>query len=222
MLVEQLKGGSLGDHTGSLRVFLPDEVKAVMKGILSGLACMHAQRIMHRDIKPDNIMFRNLGVEETVLADFGLATECDIPEYLFSRCGTPGYVAPEVINLVDLKSKYSPVCDIYSAGCIFFELLTGKRLFDARNQNDLLRLNKAAFVDFKMSVFMEMEPAALDVLKRMLEKDPDGRAQAAELLGMDYFKFISLPASTKKGFLPKEHSSDSDASFKEPVIVRRG
>ncbi len=120
VLVEQLKGGSLGDHLGSLRVFLPDEVKTIMKGVLEGLAYMHARGIMHRDIKPDNIMFRHEGVEDTVLADFGLATHCHVEEYLFSRCGTPGYVAPEVINLVDLKAKYSSICDVYSAGCIFY------------------------------------------------------------------------------------------------------
>lgn len=56
---------------------------------------------MHRDLKPENIIFKEKDKLENCtlkLVDFGLATYCDIPEYLFKRCGTPGYVAPEIIN----------------------------------------------------------------------------------------------------------------------------
>ena len=53
---------------------------------------------MHRDIKPDNIMIKNKNSNEIVLTDFGLATFEDEPLYLYPKCGTPGYVAPEIIN----------------------------------------------------------------------------------------------------------------------------
>jgi serine/threonine protein kinase len=70
------------------------EVKSVMAGILRGLEHMAYHRVMHRDIKPENIILRAEGGWDAVIADFGLATEVDIPEYLYVRCGTPGYVAP--------------------------------------------------------------------------------------------------------------------------------
>lgn len=70
-----------------------------MKGLLEGLAHMHENRIMHRDLKPENIMFRDENSMEPVIVDFGLATNADIPKYLFYRCGTPGYVAPEIVSL---------------------------------------------------------------------------------------------------------------------------
>lgn len=54
-----------------------------------------------------------------MIADFGLATYVHEKQYLYCRCGTPGYVAPEVINIKDMKSTYSAVCDIYSAGLVF-------------------------------------------------------------------------------------------------------
>ena len=54
---------------------------------------------MHRDIKPENIMFKQGSHSEVCLVDLGLSTFVDIPNFLFVRCGTPGYVAPEVINL---------------------------------------------------------------------------------------------------------------------------
>lgn len=60
--------------------------------------------IMHRDLKPENIMFRssNLTTPDTydpVIVDFGLAAQCDVTPYLFFRCGTPGFVAPEIIKV---------------------------------------------------------------------------------------------------------------------------
>jgi len=54
-----------------------------------------------------------------MIADFGLATTVSEKVYLYCRCGTPGYVAPEVINIKDMSTTYSSVCDVYSAGLVF-------------------------------------------------------------------------------------------------------
>jgi calcium-dependent protein kinase len=56
------------------------------------------------------------------IVDFGLATYEHIDKYLFPKCGTPGYVAPEIANLVDKTIKYDKVCDIFSAGVIFYKM----------------------------------------------------------------------------------------------------
>lgn len=64
-----------------------------------GLKEMHDYRIMHRDIKPENIMLRGDTGLVPVIADFGLSADADCEDYIFYRCGTPGYVAPEVTTL---------------------------------------------------------------------------------------------------------------------------
>ncbi len=69
-----------------------------MEGMLKGIAHLVKNRVMHRDIKPQNIMIRQ-NTMQPVIVDFGLATNVDLPEYLFFRCGTPGYVAPQIITL---------------------------------------------------------------------------------------------------------------------------
>lgn len=73
---------------------------------------MADKKIMHRDLKPDNMILKHKDSLENCtlkLVDFGLATVCDIPEYLFKRCGTPGFVAPEVINAPsNTNIHYSP------------------------------------------------------------------------------------------------------------------
>jgi serine/threonine protein kinase len=98
----------------------------MMKGILSGLREMHSKRIMHRDIKPENILFREKNAysdeNNICIADFGLATTQNVQKYLFFRCGTPGYIAPEVLNITDPYEKYSEKCDVFSAGAIMFQL----------------------------------------------------------------------------------------------------
>ena len=74
-----------------------------------------------------------------MIADFGLATRVGDFPYLYSRCGTPGYVAPEVINITDTTSGYSSVCDIYSAGLVFHLLLTGKAAFPGKSYTTVVK-----------------------------------------------------------------------------------
>lgn len=124
MCLELISGGNLQEminHDG----FLPtNKVRIIMKGIFEGLNYIHSMNLMHRDIKPANILFRRDPVEETdvVIADFGLATRCDVQKYLFYRCGTPGFAAPEIIENHDPNKKYDSVCDVFSAGTIFYKL----------------------------------------------------------------------------------------------------
>ena len=79
---------------------------------------------MHRDLKPENIMFKNSNeiFGGLKIVDFGLATYTTANKYPFPKCGTPGYVAPEIANLKDLSKKYDKICDIFSIGCIFYKL----------------------------------------------------------------------------------------------------
>ena len=74
---------------------------------------------MHRDIKPENIMFRDKKGKELVLIDFGLAAHWD-KDYLFPRCGTPGYVAPEIICNIKGEIIFDGRCDMFSIGCVMY------------------------------------------------------------------------------------------------------
>ena len=99
MCIELLPGGSLTDRIRKSKRLTTLMIKHIMKSILEGLEHMHSQNTMHRDLKPDNILFRSDESDECVIADFGLGEICSAKEYLFSRCGTPGYVAPCIANL---------------------------------------------------------------------------------------------------------------------------
>lgn len=87
---------------------------------------MHERNIMHRDLKPDNLMIKSKKERCNVkLIDFGLASYTNSKNQLFRRCGTPGFVAPEIISLEQNEKFYNEKCDIFSLGVIFYILLRG-------------------------------------------------------------------------------------------------
>ena len=78
---------------------------------------------MHRDLKPANILVKSPDDDLDIkICDFGLATFVNVDKYIYPRCETPGFVAPEIINLKDEKHKYDTKCDIYSLGIIMFTM----------------------------------------------------------------------------------------------------
>ena len=125
---------------------------------------------------------------DLVIADFGLATWADEPEYLFVRCGTPGYVAPEIINIKNLKLKSDPICDMFSAGLIFHIFLFSKSIFPGKNYNDVLAQNRACDYDLNSKQYEDLPYDTHELLKRMLDKNPLTRISATEALNHPYFK----------------------------------
>ncbi len=96
-----------------------------MEQVLLTVDFIHQKDIVHRDIKLDNILInkKEEGQYNVKIADFGMATFSS--GQLYIKCGTPGYVAPEILR----SEGYTNKCDIFSVGVVFFNLLTGLYLF---------------------------------------------------------------------------------------------
>lgn len=136
---------------------------------------MYTKGVMHRDLKPENLLFRKDGDWDCVIADFGLSEFANIEKYLFVRCGTPGYVAPEVINIKDMTTKYSSICDLFSLGLIFHILLTGRSAFSGTTYNEVLSQNRAANIDLSGDLYHKLPPESMDLLRGLLKKNPTER-----------------------------------------------
>lgn len=94
-----------------------------MRQLVTALSEMKKKNVIHRDLKPDNIMVRQTQRgQECVIIDFGLATFADAKQYIFGRCGTPGFLAPEIANLTNKKDKQACSADMFSLGCIFYKM----------------------------------------------------------------------------------------------------
>jgi calcium-dependent protein kinase len=191
LVMEVLEGGEIFDLAdGKLS---PEDAYEITKSLLNGLEYLDSKGIIHRDLKPDNIIlkFKNKCLKENVIkiVDFGLSSFIDVEEYLFKRCGTPGFVAPEVINAdkTDPNLKFSSKCDVFSVGIIFYFMLTGKIPYDGESFHDVLANNKKASIDFKLPYLNKIDPVALDLLKRMLEIDVNKRFTARDCLDHPYF-----------------------------------
>lgn len=123
LVVDLLQGGQLLQRLKKENMLLKEIDRAkIMRNLLLALSHFHEEGIMHRDLKPENIMLRDDNdVSDIVVVDFGLSsmTHLDPRTILFKKCGTPGFVGPEVF---DCKDMYTEKCDIFSAGVIFYIL----------------------------------------------------------------------------------------------------
>lgn len=160
---------------------------SILKQVAEALNYAHSKGIVHRDIKPDNIMLEPHGNDYRVtLADFGVARwfkggkRLKNPTVKGIAVGTPSYMSPEQINgLTDIDGR----ADIYGLGVVAYEMLTGKNPFRRKKMIDIL---KAHLFDstpaFPEEIVKTMPIALLKVIQRMLNKDRSRRIQSAAAL----------------------------------------
>jgi serine/threonine-protein kinase len=161
-----------------------DKALDIARQISAGLAAAHAKGVLHRDLKPDNVMLDGRG--KARLTDFGLAAAAASIRGEDVRSGTPAYMSPEQISgrEVTLKS------DLYSLGLVLYELVTGKRVFDGRTLTELARQHEEQEPVRPSALVDDLDPAVERVILHCLEKEPRNRpvsalAVAAVLSGGD-------------------------------------
>jgi serine/threonine-protein kinase len=163
-----------------------DAIKVLLQAA-KGLAAAHAEGVIHRDIKPGNIMINNRGVVK--VADFGIALASnDISSSKLTSTGalvgTPGYLPPEVClgKAVDQRS------DIFALGIVLFESLTGRMPFnDASPLKLMLEIVESDIPDIR-EFNPEVDEETVRILGRMLEKNPSDRYQSCDELNADLMK----------------------------------
>ena len=134
--VELLKEGQMYDKIKAKYKykFSPEETISVIEDYLLAWNT-HTRRVVHRNLKPENTLLRKEGDFDCVIADFGLVTWADEPEYLFVFYSTPGYVVPEIVNIKDNRAKCDLICDMFSTRVILHILVTGKSPFPGKTYN---------------------------------------------------------------------------------------
>ncbi|EAR94233.1 Serine/Threonine kinase domain protein (macronuclear) [Tetrahymena thermophila SB210] len=182
-VVDLLNGGELLHRIREKGSINEKELRVLIRNLILALEHLHQKNIMHRDLKPENLLLKSKQSDsEIVVADFGLATRIDIPNILFKRCGTPGFVAPEVLLYKEGDPFYTTQCDIFSAGIIFYLLLVGKQPFQGKDYKQILRANKACEIRYDLPEFEKISNAAKDLLKKMLDARPEHRFSATQCL----------------------------------------
>lgn len=117
------RGGDVFDKLGKMSTYTEKDARDLAKVLLKTIEYMHAKQIVHRDLKPENLLISDL-VDDTNIkvADFGFAKKIPQPQgYLQTRCGTPAFVAPEIL----VGSKYGKPVDMWSVGVILYMIIGG-------------------------------------------------------------------------------------------------
>ena len=140
--------------------------------LAAGLAAAHDLGVIHRDLKPDNVMIDGRG--KARITDFGLATLVDdVAARGFA--GTPAYMAPEQLR----GEAATPRSDLYALGVVLFEMFTGRRLFEGATLEEIVAKRASAKTPSVSSVVREIDPAVERVIVRCLEDDPTARPPSA-------------------------------------------
>ncbi len=138
MVMELATGGELFDRIIAKGSFTERDATRVLQMVLDGLKYLHSLGISHRDLKPENLLYYHPGHDSKILiTDFGLSsTRKSGDSYMKTTCGTPEYIAPEILA----RKPYTSQVDLWAVGVITFILLSGTMPFDDENRTRLYRL----------------------------------------------------------------------------------
>jgi len=211
--MEYVEGEDLQQRIRRERLLDWDEIVAILMAVTSALEVAHEKGIVHRDIKPSNIMIDKKGIVKVM--DFGLAKATrDGPEAKSLTnagliMGTPNYLAPEQGRGDPLDGR----SDLYSLGIVFYELLTGQLPFKADSPAGLIFKHVYEPPPAPLELRPEIPPFLVEIVLKLLEKDPDDRYRNAKEFHDDLKSFYDNYDHYLEGgeALPpsREHSSAS-------------
>jgi len=198
MVLDFFTGGELFFHLKNAGRFPEARAKFYAAEITLALECLHANAIVYRDLKPENVLLDEDG--HVKLTDFGLSKESITGKVLtHTFCGTPEYLAPEVIH----GGGYGTPVDWWSLGTLLYEMLTGLPPF--YNQN--LHVMYEKIIRAKLHFPSYLSPNAKSILKMLLDRNPktrlgSGRGGAAEVKKHPFFESIAWDKLLKKEVTP--------------------
>ena len=198
LVTDFMQGGDMFFHLHENKKFKRERAKFYIVEILLGIEYLHKNNMVYRDLKPENILMDKDG--HIKITDFGLSKILDdINETTFTLCGTPQYIAPEVI----IKRGYDKGVDWWSLGCVLFEMLTGYLPFYIPRGG---KINFRCFqTPLKFPKFMSEDE--IDLITKLLNIDPNerlgsGPEDAAAIKSHPYFKDVDWDKYLKKEIIP--------------------
>jgi serine/threonine protein kinase len=180
LVMELMEGGELLELIIEKKTFLEREARSTIKCVLQALAYMHDKRVAHRDIKPENLLLSDhKDMNSVKLADFSFAKHIRKRNDCRTLCGTPGYLAPEMLERFP---AYDVKCDVWSVGCLMFLLLSGCLPFDDADNEVVFDLTRNGQFDFHPEDWDSISKSAKRLVSYMLIVKPKKRISAAHAL----------------------------------------
>ncbi|KAF1439205.1 KCC1G kinase, partial [Pygoscelis papua] len=178
LVMQLVSGGELFDRILERGVYTEKDASVVIHQVLTAVKYLHENGIVHRDLKPENLLY--LTPEENskiMITDFGLS-KMEQNGIMSTACGTPGYVAPEVLA----QKPYSKAVDCWSIGVITYILLCGYPPFYEETESKLFEKIKEGYYEFESPFWDDISESAKDFIRHLLEKNPNTRFTCEEAL----------------------------------------
>jgi serine/threonine-protein kinase len=172
LAMEYVDGEDLASLLARIGRLPPDKALEITRDLCAGLAAVHEKGIVHRDLKPANVMIDGRG--HARLTDFGLAVALAGPGQR-AFAGTPAYMSPEQLSGGEVTAR----SDLYALGLIAYEMVTGRRFFDARSADELTSQHREAKTPKLASVSRVADPAVERMIHQCVQEDPSTRPASA-------------------------------------------
>lgn len=172
------KGGDVFDRLAQRVSYTEKDARDLGLTLLNTMQELHKRKICHRDLKPENLLLKESGDDCSILvADFGFAKY--VPEEgLKTRCGTPAFVAPEIL----VGNPYNQLADMWSVGCLLYMLIGGYPPFQDESHRGLFRKIRAADFTFHDMYWSNVSVHAKQLISKLLTVDPQVRLNAESSL----------------------------------------
>jgi len=179
IVMEYMEGGDLFDRIGRKSSYDESDARDLCIKMLEAVKHCHENSIAHCDLKPKNLLLQSMDDDSSVkLADFGFATRVHAPESLDKQCGTPYFVAPEIL----LRKRYDQKADMWSVGVIIYCLLSGRLPFVGKKHLELFKSIISGVYTFDEEEWNDISSDAKDLIQNLLVIDPSKRLSASEAL----------------------------------------
>ena len=203
-----------------------NDAKFLVRQVLLGLKFLHSKGIVHRDLKLANLL---IGADMRLkIADFGLAARLEEPERFEQTtfCGTPNYIAPEIVGGSCTHSHGLPV-DLWSIGCLLHMLLTGEAPFQQKQMNSIKRKGEAyPYQNVDCSIWRAQKKKglsanAIDILDKLLEHNPSARITVTEALDHSFFQSGKMTCRKESDFCEEDAPSAENVNYRQLQIRQR-
>ncbi|KAM4712206.1 calcium/calmodulin-dependent protein kinase type 1D isoform 2-T2 [Anableps anableps] len=179
LIMQLVSGGELFDRIVEKGFYTEKDASTLIRQVLDAVNYLHKMGIVHRDLKPENLLYFNPQDESKIMiSDFGLSKMEGSGDVMSTACGTPGYVAPEVLA----QKPYSKAVDCWSIGVIAYILLCGYPPFYDENDSKLFEQILKADYEFDAPYWDDISDSAKDFISCLMEKDPAKRFTCEQAL----------------------------------------